>query len=69
MKYSVILLFLAAITAAGCAQTKDQSSLQAKCAAGDQASCTELAQAQRARELQAMRAPIPSPATAIAGAP
>lgn len=68
MKYSVILLLLAALAAAGCAQTQDQSALQTKCAAGDQASCAELAQAQRAHDLQAMRSPIPSPATAIGSA-
>lgn len=67
MKYSVILL-LALLAAAGCSQTQDQSGLQTKCAAGDQTSCTELAQAQRAQELQSMHTRIPSPATAIGSA-
>ena len=68
MKYSVILLFLAAVTVAGCAQTQDQSAMQTKCAAGDQAACTQLAEAQRiSRDLQAAGSPIPGPATAIGG--
>lgn len=67
MKYPVTLLFLAVVVAAGCVQTQDESALQAKCAAGDQASCTEVARNQRARELHPVRPPIPSPATAVGG--
>jgi hypothetical protein len=67
MKYSMIMLLAAAMAAAGCAQTQNQSEMQSKCTAGDQAACTALAQAQHAEELQAMRSPIPGPATAIGG--
>jgi hypothetical protein len=68
MKYPLMLLIVAVLAAAGCAQTQDQTGMQEKCAAGNQSSCTELAEAQRLdRELRAARSPIPSPALAIGG--
>jgi hypothetical protein len=67
MKYSIVILLAAAMAAAGCAQTQDRGAMKSKCAAGDQPACTALAQAQQNDELQAMRSPIPGPATAVGG--